>query len=231
MELFDKHLEKNKKEAKAALVEVAASVIGKHVMAQQFLGALLSGGQRKGDGGPCLLCIINKTTAKMAKLDMQVDQIAKTYELVFGEEMDVTAITKEAVKEFYPLVYDKNPGGDSDESSRFSGIPEEMKELGNVIKDFLKNRGGKNVDVRVMDMSNMENSYGVDPNDYKGKGGLEAFVAAVKAAKKAHEKASKGEKGEKIIKEAVISKVEDEASTGTPKSSSPKSTDKTDKPN
>jgi len=102
MSLFRQHSKQNEEFSKNAMYNVAKRVIGKHTIAQEMLNQILSGGQTKGDG-PCLECKIDKLTKVMAKLDNQYGEISKTYELIFGEPMDTSAIIEKSLNEFYPL--------------------------------------------------------------------------------------------------------------------------------
>jgi hypothetical protein len=103
MNAFEKHASVNEVSAKTALVSLAATVIGKYVITQSYMNSLLVGGSSPDEKSQaCLQCRLNKLTSKMTKLEGQVGQIAKSYEMLFDEVIDMKYITQEAVKEFYP---------------------------------------------------------------------------------------------------------------------------------
>jgi len=103
MTAFEKHASVNEVSAKTALVSLAATVIGKYVITQSYMNCLLAGGSSPDEKSQeCLMCRLSKLTSKMSKLEGQVGQIAKSYEMLFDEVMDLKYITQEAVREFYP---------------------------------------------------------------------------------------------------------------------------------
>ena len=106
---FEKHALENEKSAKTALVSLAATVIGKYVITQAYMNSMLSGGSSPDEKTQaCLQCKLNTLTKKMAKFEGQVGQIAKSYETMFNEEMDIKFITGEALNEFYPTYLGKS---------------------------------------------------------------------------------------------------------------------------
>jgi hypothetical protein len=103
MNAFEKHASVNEVSAKTALVSLAATVIGKYVITQCYMNSLLVGGSSPDEKSQaCLSCRLSKLTSKMSKLEGQVGQIAKSYEMLFDEVMDMKYITQEAVAQFYP---------------------------------------------------------------------------------------------------------------------------------
>jgi hypothetical protein len=189
------------------------------------LNQLLSGGQppRQSKDSNCLCCAINKLTKTLAKLDGQVGQIAKTYELMFGEDLDWKEITAAAVKEFYPLVSDTNSpkfdpekvlnrvfprsAGTTSEGIEFpEDTPQEVKDIASLIKSALESKGGKEIDVKVIDVFGGSSIFGVNPKDHKS---FKSFWKAVLDAKKSQVKEQKSSKREEATvhtaKEGTVS--------------------------
>lgn len=218
--VFESHSKENETQAKVALVEVAATVIGKYVIAQERLNAELSGGQTpKGSDAPCLQCKVNKLTKLMARLDLQIGQIAKTYELLFDEELDTKTMTKVAAREFYPLVSSTSPSPEFSQTEVIErvlrgkvvpgspsrgklrteigidfpeGTPQEVKDIASMIKTAL-NKEGKNPEFKIMDVTGASKEiFGLDPKDYPD---FKSFWAAVQTKKKESKDKSKSSDG------------------------------------
>jgi len=99
MNLFKAHSRQNEWNAKQALIAVAARTLSKYVICQEMMNSTLA----SGESGKCLYCTVDKLTKKMAKYEGQVGELAKTYEVMFDEKLDIAKLTKDALKEFYPL--------------------------------------------------------------------------------------------------------------------------------
>ena len=220
MNLFRQHAQANQETAKKAYEQVARSIIAKYVISHEILNSYLVAGNDPMDKeGPCLMCKIDGITKKMAKLELQVGQITKTYRLAFGKELDIATITDEACERFYPMTTGKKEKSVEGMEEKLKGtdftgghplfrelsvdeMPQELQDMIEKIKSGIeKKSSGKSVSVHLVGMKrpttpSMEDmlageTYGLDPKDYDGP---IAFYKAVKSAAKAHRSSTTGHK-------------------------------------
>ena len=122
---------------------------------------------------------LDKWFSKMAILNNYVSEVAKTYRVIFQEDMDIEEMTGHVVKEKYPQLYKavlkRRLGKDADfrkfmsdnghdmskarvfdfeEGANVNDLPEDLREFGTMMMDSLKKAGKENVKMRFVDMSN-----------------------------------------------------------------------------
>jgi hypothetical protein len=222
MSLIKQHAQENEQDAMRAMHAVAKRIISKYMVLQRNLNVELSGGRGVGKE-PCILCKIDQYTKKMAKLEMQVGQVTKTYKLMFGEELDLTGITDDASREYYPLTMpgSKRRRAVNDEGDTFiigsegfgdgDDMPDEVRDIIATVNEALRKKGkGGRFDVHAVNVRDIEQNYGLNPKDYNSP--LD-FFKAVKAASKAH---NSGKSPMEIIKDSIIESAEADAKDGGP---------------
>jgi urease gamma subunit len=162
-----------------------------------------------------------KALDKMDRLEGRLDQMCKTYRLLFNETPNHKSLLRKAVKKNYPLAYqfvtdkikeERGHTNTAEEVMNFTGnipedAPEEIKEIFAAIKGAVsKLPSDKQVKFGMMDMRDPEQTFGLNPADFNNFGD---FLKGVAKAKKKAESIKKGDlKAEDVINEAIIHNAE-----------------------
>lgn len=234
MNLFKTHAQAAEGQAKDALVQAARRIIGGYITIQRSLNEALLAGDTEQN---CLTCKIDKATKMMAKLHSQINEVAKTHELMFGEELDTKVITEELLDEVYPLINpnSKSPGEPKGKSgiktvidelfgknvngledvitSKLNGTPEGREDAINTyITDLLNEAGLGGVSVHAIEvhkgLKDKKGALDLNPSDFPS---FKEFYQAVKAASKASEDSENNVSGEQTIIDAIVSNAEKNA--------------------
>lgn len=186
MNLFKKHSRENEREAKKALKKSAKKIIGEYILQSKALNELLISGttgesKSSKKNTRSLIRKIDKMTRKLSRFQDQMTEIGKTYKSMFGEDLDVKAITRERVHALYPTVCDGCGKSKSERPKGDTELPKEITDLADILKAKLEAGGKENVSVKVVRASDFLGDLGVNPDDYEN---FDDYYAAVKAKNK-----------------------------------------------
>lgn len=221
MNLFQKHSEQNQEEAKALLFKTIKSNIKKYVLVQiEADKILLSGSKSKKAQSLLTRCL-----KLMSDHQGIASEGAKTFQLMFDEEIDMNKLVGKIADKYYPIKARCNckkcvARRESIENNNNNeemlgvplkdfdfpeGLPDELKDLFGKISKSIKGTGME-AKVRVMNIKEEAEKLNLDLNNYSSP---EEAVEAIKKAQKAKEKIRKGAKPETVINDAIIKSIED----------------------
>lgn len=223
--LFEQHSAGNQKQAKMAVRRVIVGSAAKYILLQKKANKLIMAGERKPKKGKkCLACKLNKLFTEMIRFELVAGEAVKTYEMMFGEKVDLDGIIQECTKKFYPEVTGRGvyKSRAREASAAFGNevpfddfkvdddAPDSVKDLFAIIGDAIKESGlnTANFKIGVIDTHNPEHTMGVNPKDFDTP---EDFLKAVKKAQKAKEEMESGKPAEEVLTDAMVSDAEEKA--------------------
>jgi hypothetical protein len=210
-------MQNTQEQAKHALVGIIKMNISKYAVLQKAVNDILVSGQQltpvKGQKKKnCKLCLINEMLGKMSHHQDVAGEAAKTFRILFNEEIDMNAIVDKCASEVFRST-DKEKKGTSSTIIKKDNVimpedaPEEVKDICEAIQKILK-ANGKEGDMTVEVVNMKGENYGLNPENF------DSFGDYARAVSKAREEAHAIEHGDKsaeeVIKDAIIHKVENE---------------------
>lgn len=207
-------MQNSQEQANHALMGIIKMNISKYVLLQRTVNDILTSGvkltpQKGQKKRQCKLCIINEMLARMSHHQDIAGEAAKTFKMLFNEEVDMDALVLEAARgEFEPK---RKKGASSSIIKKDNVImpedaPQEVQDICSAIQKVLKQNGkGGDMTVEVVNMK--AENFGLNPQDFNSFGD---FAQAVSRAREEFVTQSEGKSPEEIIKDAVIRKVEGE---------------------